>query len=80
MTYDSKTKTITLERNANETDTRVDLGLSWVYELRADAARPNAPLSIVADWIALEAWLGCAGRELNSGISRSKRSAQTESV
>ena len=65
MTYDSKTNTITLGRNADETDTIVDLGLSWVYEMRADAARPNAPSSIVADWITLEAWLGCAGRELN---------------
>jgi hypothetical protein len=65
VTYDSKTNNITLGRNANETDTMVDLGLSWVYELRADAGRSNAPSSIVADWIALEAWLGCAGRELN---------------
>ena len=65
MTYDPTTNKITLGRNANGTDTTVDLGLSWVYELRADAARPNAPRSIVADWIALEAWLGCAGRELN---------------
>lgn len=65
MTYDPKTNTIILGRNANGTDTIVDLGLSWVYELRADAARPNAPRSIVADWKLLEAWLGCTGRELN---------------
>lgn len=65
MTYDRKTNTIILGRNADESDTMVDLGLSWIYELRADAARPNAPSSIMADWKTLEAWLGCAGRELN---------------
>jgi hypothetical protein len=67
VTYDDKTNTIALGHNANQTDVMLDLGLSWIYEMRADAARTNAPRSIVADWKILEAWLGCAGRDLNQG-------------
>lgn len=65
MTYDGKTNIVTIGRNSDQTDVMADLGVSWIYEMRADAARPNAPSGIVADWIALEAWLGCVGRELN---------------
>ena len=65
MTYEGRTNTISIGRNADETDTLIDLGLSWVYELRARAVLPNAPHSLVADWKTLEAWLGSAGRELS---------------
>ncbi len=65
MTYDSRTRTITIERNADQTDTIVDLGSHFVHNLRFYAAQPNAPNRILSDWKTLEAWLGCAGRELN---------------
>lgn len=65
MTYDSETNTIIFGRNADATDILVDLGSAWAHELRADAARPNAPSGILSDWKTIEAWLGCAGRELN---------------
>ena len=66
MPYDSKTNIFTTLRNAaDETDLIVGMGSSWVHELRADAARSDAPSSILSDWKTIEAWLGCAGRELN---------------
>ena len=65
MTHNRKINTTAADQNADETDTIVELALSWVYDFRADAVRPNAPTGIVSDWRTLEAWLGCAGRELN---------------
>jgi hypothetical protein len=65
MTYDSKTRTITLGSNSNETDTLVDLGSHFVHNLRYFAAQPNVPNRILSDWRTIETWLGCAGRELN---------------
>ena len=65
MTYDSKANTITVGRNADETDTIVDLGLHFVHNLRFYAAKSNASDRIKSDWKIIERWLGCAGRELN---------------
>lgn len=65
MTYDGKTNTITLGKTADKSTIIGDLGVSWIYELRSDAARPDVPSTILADWKIIESYLGCAGREFN---------------
>ena len=63
MAYDRNTHTITVGK---ESEILVDLGVSWVDELRIDSQRDNAPSSLVIYWKIIEEWLGCFGRELNS--------------
>jgi len=63
MAYDRNTHTITVGK---ESEILVDLGASYIDELRIDSHRDNAPSSLVIDWKIIEEWLDCFGRELNS--------------
>ena len=65
MTFDSKTRTITLGSKSSASDVLADMGADWIHMIRRAAALPDASSSLLSDWRTIETWLGCAGRELN---------------
>ncbi len=50
--------TITLTDQANLSTFLHETGHVWLEELKADAARPEAPESLRQDWATVQAWLG----------------------
>ena len=50
---------------SNNGDLVGKLGILVLYGLREDATLPSGNPSLLADWKTIEAWLDCAGRELN---------------
>jgi hypothetical protein len=60
MTYDPKSKTIHV---GPETDFMADSGVFFIDTLRS-LAMQGGPSSIMVDWLIIEKWLECSGREL----------------
>lgn len=64
MTFDSARNVIAA---GPDSDFIVDSGALFISELKADAGRTNAPMSLKKDWGVIEAWLQCEGRPLTRG-------------
>lgn len=64
MTFDSARNVITV---GPDSDFIADSGVLFISELKADAGRANASMSLKKNWGVIETWLQCEGRPLTQG-------------